>query len=194
VPVDAQSYGYFVADVSGHGLSAAFLTSAIKALLRQYTGPLFSVEDTMRGLDSVMRQVLGEEQYLTACYARLNRQTRRLSVVSAGHPPLVRVSQSGRVETVQMDGEPLGIFSSVVFQRKELRLALGDRFYLYSDGLIECAPNGNREEGLERLVAACLRHRAVPLEDAAQAIANDLRPEVGVPADDLLLLAVEVRA
>ena len=87
VAVDSDVFGYFVADVSGHGVSAAFLTSAIKALLRQYTGPLFSPEDTMRGLDTVMRQMLGEEQYLTACYANLNRRTGRLSVVSAGHPP-----------------------------------------------------------------------------------------------------------
>jgi len=87
VAVDADVFGYFVADVSGHGVTAAFLTSAVKALLRQYTGPLFSREDTMRGVDAVMRQMLGEEQYLTACYAHLNRRTKRLSVVSAGHPP-----------------------------------------------------------------------------------------------------------
>ena len=66
-------FGYFVADISGHGVSAAFLTSAVKALLRQYASPMFSPEDTMRGVDRVMSQIMGEEQYLTACYARLNR-------------------------------------------------------------------------------------------------------------------------
>jgi len=76
VAVDSDVFGYFVADVSGRGASAAFLTSAIKALLRQYTGPMFSPEDTMRGIDAVMRQMLGEEQYLTACYANLNRPDR----------------------------------------------------------------------------------------------------------------------
>lgn len=77
VPLGPGMFAYFVADISGHGVSAAFLTSAVKALLRQYAGPLFSPEDTMRGVDSVMGQMMGEEQYLTACYARLNRQTRR---------------------------------------------------------------------------------------------------------------------
>ena len=37
LPLDSGVFGYFVADVSGHGVSAAFLTSAIKALLRQHT-------------------------------------------------------------------------------------------------------------------------------------------------------------
>lgn len=137
VTVDSEVFGYFVADVSGHGVSAAFLTSAIKALLRQYSGPLYSPEDTMRGVDTVMRQMLGEEQYLTACYAHLNRRTRRLSVVSAGHPPLIVVSASGRAQTLEMDSDPLGIFSALVIQRKELTVSPGDRLFLYTDGFIE---------------------------------------------------------
>jgi sigma-B regulation protein RsbU (phosphoserine phosphatase) len=181
-----------VADVSGHGVSAAFLTSAIKALLRQYAGPLFSPEDTMRGIDSVMRQMLGEEQYLTACYARLNRRTRRLSVVSAGHPPLILVSGSGKAQTVEMDGDPLGLFSSLVLQRKDVRVSRGDRFFLYSDGLIEAVPGGGRRLGLERLTDACVRHLGRPLAEAAAEIAGELRPHAGTVTDDLLLLAVEV--
>jgi sigma-B regulation protein RsbU (phosphoserine phosphatase) len=193
VDLDSGVFGYFVADVSGHGASAAFLTSAIKALLRQYTGPLFSPEDTMRGIDTVMRQMLGEEQYLTACYANLNRRTGRLSVVSAGHPPVIVVSASGKAQTLQMDSDPLGIFSALVIQRKEIKVAPGDRFFLYTDGFIESSPGGGRTEGLERLVASCVLHRTNPLADAPNKIADDL--QVGVPQaqDDLLLLAVEVK-
>lgn len=191
VSLDAEAFGYFVADVSGHGASAAFLTSAIKALLRQYTGPLFSPEDTMRGIDAVMRQMLGEEQYLTACYANLNRRTGRLSVVSAGHPPVIVVSQSGTAQTLEMDSDPLGIFSSLVIQRKELKLAPGDRFYLYTDGLIESSPGAGRGEGLRRLVDACVRHRMDPLKDVASNVVSDIQTGAPQVQDDLLLLAVE---
>ena len=192
VTVDTEVFGYFVADVSGHGVSAAFLTSAIKALLRQYTGPLFSPEDTMRGVDAVMRQMLGEGQYLTACYAHLNRRTKRLSVVSAGHPPLIVVSASGNAKTLEMDSDPLGIFSSLVLQRKEVKVAPGDRFFLYTDGLIESSPGGGRREGIERLVASCILRRTDSLSDSVSKIAADIQSGVSSAADDLLLLAVEV--
>jgi len=142
IPIGPDVFAYFVADISGHGVSAAFLTSAVKALLRQYAGPMFSPEDTMRSVDSVMRQMMGEEQYLTACYARLNRQTRRLSVISAGHPPLILVGASGQAQVVKMDSDPLGVFSSAVLTRKDLKVSRGDRFFLYSDGLIESGPGG----------------------------------------------------
>lgn len=196
VQIDPDVFGYFVADVSGHGVSAAFLTSAIKALLRQYSGPLFSPEDTMRGVDRVMRQILGEEQYLTALYAVLNRRTRRLAVVSAGHPPMVLSRAKGGLDLVEMTSDPLGIFSSLVLQRQDLRVAPGDRFYLYSDGLVEAEAGGARKEGIAQLAEACRKFHDESLEVAPSRImANLMDARNGAaPQDDLLLLAVEVKA
>ena len=145
----------------------------------------------MRGVDAVMRHVLGEEQYFTACYAHLNRRKRRLSIVSAGHPPMILVSKSGTVTTVEMDSEPIGIFSSLALQRKDLRVSRGDRLFLYSDGLIESTPGSGRQAGLARLVEACQRRRTAPLALAPRAIAGDVRAGAKRADDDLLLLAVE---
>jgi len=192
VPLGTGIFAYFVADISGHGVSAAFLTSAVKALLRQYAGPVFSPEDTMHGVDAVMGQMLGEEQYLTACYARLNRPTRRLTVVGAGHPPLILVSRDGTPQTVELESDPLGMFGTATLHRRDLRVSPGDRFFLYSDGLIESSPGGGRREGLARLVDACIRHRAAPLRESAALIVHDVCPEPQTVKDDLLLLAAEV--
>jgi len=59
--------------------------------------------------------------------------------------------------------------------------------------LIESSPGGGRREGLERLVDACVRHRAAPLAESAALIAQEVCPEEHIVEDDLLLLAVEVR-
>jgi sigma-B regulation protein RsbU (phosphoserine phosphatase) len=122
----------------------------------------------------------------------LNRRTKRLSVVSAGHPPLILVNSSGKAQTIEMDGDPLGLFSSLVLQRKDVRVSPGDRFFLYSDGLIEAQPGGGRRQGMERLTAACVRHLRQPLAEATASIARGLRPDIGAVTDDLLLLAVEM--
>ena len=187
-------YGYFVADVSGHGAGAAFLTVAVKALLRQYSSPLFSPEDTMRGVDAVMRQMMGAEQYLTACYARLNRRTGYLTVVSAGHPPLIAVGPSGTARIVEMDSEPIGIFGTLTLQAKQVQLGPGERFYLFTDGLIEATAGAGRRAGVERLVEACVAHRGVPLREGLHGIVRAVRGEPGIAgpqSDDVLLLGVE---
>ena len=193
LPLGADIFAYFVADISGHGLSAAFLTSAVKALLRQYAGPMYSPEDAMHGVESVMGHMLGEEQYLTACYARLNCQTNRLTVVSAGHPPLVLVRRTGAGQIVELAGDPLGMFGGAILMRTDIPVSAGDRFFLYTDGWIESSPGGGRREGLQRLVDACVRHHKTALQESLLAIVGELRPIERPAEDDLLLLAAEVR-
>lgn len=192
VPLGAGIFAYVVADISGHGVSAAFLTAAVKALLRQYAGPMFSPEDAMRGTNRVMGEIMDEGQYLTACYARLNRLTNQLAVISAGHPALILVNRAGVPQTVKLDSDPLGVFGSAILQRTDLRVEPGDRFFLYTDGLIEASAGGGRWEGMERLAAACVRHRRAPLAESIGLIVGDLRPKERAMEDDLLLLAVEV--
>ena len=68
----------------------------------------------------------------------------------------------------------------------------GDRFYMFSDGLIEGTPGAGRRRGLEQLVEACMDYRDLPLEAGVPAIAHAVRSSAGVTADDLLLLGVKV--
>jgi sigma-B regulation protein RsbU (phosphoserine phosphatase) len=94
------------------------------------------------------------------------------------------------VETLMIDSEPLGVFSSAELKRKDLRVAPGDRFYMYTDGLIESKACYGRPEGLEKLIEACVRQRKTGIENAARLIALELRPGPGLE-DDVLLMAVE---
>ena len=195
LPLGNGLFGYFTADISGHSVRASFLTSAVKALLRQYSGPLYTPEESLRGMNAVLHSTLPDGQYLTACYARYYQRKRMLSIVNAGHPAPIHVSEAGAASAFAVESDPLGIFGSVMLQTEEIPLAPGDRFYLFTDGLIEDPgeAGGGRRRGLERLREACAREHSVPLAEAVGAITNSVRP-AGEPAfDDLLLLAVEVR-
>ena len=188
-------FAYFVADISGHGIGPGFLTAAVRALLRQYSSPLYSPEDTMRGINAVMHSTLHDEQYLTACYARLYKRRHTLSVVSAGHPPLIHVSAAGQAGTVAVESDPLGIFGAVVLQKQDIRMQPGDRFFLYTDGLIERRnlPAGGRAAGVELLRQACERCHGMPLAEAVSTVSERIRPAAEPSGDDLLLLGVEIR-
>jgi phosphoserine phosphatase RsbU/P len=146
----------------------------------------------MRSINSVLRTVMPEERYLTACWALWNRRGERLSVVSAGHPPLVVVRPGIGIEVVEMQGDPLGVFGSVVLQQREVRLARGCRFFLYSDGLIEDpdAHGADRRPGIGKLARLCETTRPLAIREAPRVIVEQLRP--GPASDDLLLLGVEV--
>ena len=196
IPLSGERVGYFVADVSGHGVGASYLTAAIKAMLRMYANPMFTLEDIMRNMNSVLLTTMDEGRYLTACYARLSGNRRKLTVISAGHPPMVLVSPGGEGRLVEVSSDPLGVFGSVVLHKQDVEVKPGDRFYLYTDGLIEDSslPGGGRSVGLNRLRAACARYHDLSLDSGVHAIVSELKPSDGPVEDDLLLMGVEVRA
>jgi serine phosphatase RsbU (regulator of sigma subunit) len=83
------------------------------------------------------------------------------------------------------------MFGRAILHRQDIRVSRGDRFFMYSDGLIESSPGGGRRDGLARLVDACVHHRAAPLGESAGLIAGEVRARDRAAADDLLLLAAE---
>lgn len=194
MPLSGDRLGYFVADISGHGVAASLMTVVVKTLLRQYSSPSFSVEETMRNMNAVMRSTLTEGRYATACYALLSADRRTLSAIGGGHPPLILVPERGRGRVLHIEGNPLGVFGTPVFQKREIETRPGDRFYLYTDGLIEDpgAPGGGREAGIHRLRVACERRRRMPIAEAVRAIVDDVRPPGSPLNDDLLLLGAEI--
>lgn len=194
VRVSDGIHGYFIADVSGHNLGASFMTSALKALVRQNTGPHLTPLETVKLINSVMHSVLGDGQYLTACYVHLNRLRARMTVVSAGHPPIICMNSKGETELMAADGDVLGAFGSVSLDARERSISAGDRFFLYTDGMIERfgSDRKNHREALADLQAACIKTRELPLSEAVRVIPAQVLTQGFETDDDLLILGVEI--
>jgi phosphoserine phosphatase RsbU/P len=194
VRISDSIFGYFVADISGHDLGASFTTPAIKVLLAQYASPLYTAVETVKGLNGVLSTILSDGHHLTASYARLNRAAGTLEVVSAGHPPVLVVSKQGPAEFLEVAGDVLGVFKNVCFDPVEKIVSAGDRFFMYSDGLIERFQRirKNRSEGLEQLAEVALRHRSLPMAEAVNRMYRDLLPDESILEDDIVLMGVEV--
>ncbi len=186
--------GYFVADISGHDLGASFVTSSLKALLRQNTGPLFTPVETLKNINSVLATLLRDGKHLTAALVCLNRARKRLTLVSGGHPAPILVGADGECSFLAADGDVLGVFESVQFGLIERAVAAGDRIFLYTDGLIERFGPGarGRDAGLAELAAQCRDTARLPLDAAVAAIAANTLGARVQPEDDVVLMGIEV--
>jgi phosphoserine phosphatase RsbU/P len=80
-------------------------------------------------------------------------------------------------------------FSDAAFDATELTLRPGDRFFLYSDGLIETGGTG--EEGIQRLTLACGASRGASLENMISSLLREVTAGAAVQ-DDIVLKGVEV--
>ncbi len=189
IPGSEGLVDYLVADASGHDLAASFWTAALKALAAEYATPVYLPPEIVGSINSALCRVLPSGAFFTLIYARLNHRTGRLSLVSAGHPPLILVHSDGRpVSILRLDGDVVGAFRDAVFGAAELTIQPGDRMFLYSDGLIETG--GSLEDGIGRLAEACLKRQSLPLAELVPAVVNEITAGVAVN-DDTVLLGIE---
>ncbi len=186
-------FGYFVADFSGHDIRISYMTASIKALLNQNCTPVFKPQESVKLINDVLLEILPEGKYLTACYAHLNRKSKLLTIISAGHPPAVYVPNGGKPELVIIEGDILGIFKDVIFGEKVLNVLPGDRLYIYSDGIIEDSLNKTLWiNGAEKMLTACDNLSKYSIEDTPDVIKSKLICNTQELDDDICILSIEV--
>ncbi len=190
IPIGNQVVDYMVADTSGHDLASSFWTAALKTLLAEYANAINSPRDVVCSMNRVLRRILPEGVFFTLIYARLNRQNGQLSLINAGHPPVIAITGDGKEAVVlRQEGDVVGVFADATFDALEFTMRTGDRFFLYSDGLIEIGGIG--EKGLRRLIGACTALRGISLENMVQSVVREVTGGIA-PQDDIVLLGVEV--
>jgi sigma-B regulation protein RsbU (phosphoserine phosphatase) len=90
---------------------------------------------------------------------------------------------------MEQDGDIIGVFADAAFGVMTVPVQKGDRLYLYTDGLVEM--QGSREEGCDRLLAACCQVASMPLQEGVTAVVETICDGCE-PQDDIVLLGVEV--
>ncbi len=190
VRVGEAVHDYVVADASGHDLAASFWTAALKTLVWEYATVASSPGMIVQSINSALHRLLPAGVFFTLAYARLNRQTGSLTVVNAGHPPVVVHHRAeAKAVALEQSGDVVGAFADATFDQAEVALKSGDRFFLYSDGLLEVGVN--REGALDRLRGFC---RAGAGEGLGAMVEGVVKQAINgcVPRDDVLFVGVEV--
>lgn len=188
--VDDRRVGLLIADVSGHGVPAALVASMVKVAIAAQAEHAHDPAKVMAGLNSVLSGKL-QGQFVTAAYLFLDMEARKASYSAAGHPPLLHYRAAEQsIHDVVENGLILGIMPFASYQSKEFTLDSGDRFLLYTDGVVEANQRGE-EFGEERVKQVLLQ----PL--SAQDICRSLGTEIsawseGIAHDDVTIVAVGI--
>lgn len=150
---DDETVRIFMADVSGHGVAAAFLSLITKNELINTMTKHADVKPVLEILNTVINQYSVKCNFVTAFYCIFNKKTYRLSYSRAGHNPplLIKKSDSSIIELTTM-GRSLGFFPDINIEEKEIVLEQGDRIIFYTDGLIENRDSTGRMFDLELLL------------------------------------------
>ena len=142
---------FWIADATGHGASAALLTTLAKLLFHHGTAEHNEPAEIMEAVNKDFRSIFGARSFMTAMCVALDPVTGRASVVGAGHPPLLVARSGGRTEAIASSAPPLGLLERSDFLETNIGLEPGDAFFLYTDGLYGSGRDANPRLSSERL-------------------------------------------
>lgn len=138
VVVDDRYLVLVMADAAGHGVSAALISLLFKNRLQVTTDhgrPYRPCEALSRLNEAMLRDKPAPGVFVTATYCLFDMDERLLLAASAGHPPLIRLGADGEMQLLGHTGPALGLNAGAQYGEHSVRLGLGDRLLLYTDGL-----------------------------------------------------------
>lgn len=187
-----------VLDMRGHGSEVSHLSDWLYRSLEDHMNTLDGA-GILKDLNSQLH-AKGFEALTTAAIFSYYLGDSRLYFSYAGHPPaLVRVGRCGweplaLEDTTTPANLPLGVMRTVHYDQQSIPVQPGDRFVIYTDGVLECPDHTGCLFGDERLSAVLSNHADAPLAELKQAVSGELRAWAGdaLGHDDCTLMCVEV--
>jgi phosphoserine phosphatase RsbU/P len=193
IPVDRMRIGFLVADVTGHGVPAALIASMIKVAMQSVVPCAHDPREVLRGLNRILfKQLHG--QFVTAAYLWLDTENRKASYSAAGHPPLLRWGE-GTLERIESNGLLFGVVSDPDYPVCDLPIRPGDRFLLYTDGVIEPENASGDSFGDRKLEQVIRNNQSRPPSELSDQLLSEIQlwqPASLAQQDDITLIVIDV--
>jgi serine phosphatase RsbU (regulator of sigma subunit) len=176
IRVGRNAYGLLVLDVSGHGVAAALVTAFAKVSFQHSSGYGVSPARTLERVNADLRATISDtDMFVTAFFAIANLETGVIQYANAGHhPPIVHNRHSGELSRLDTKGPFLGVFDDARFEESSATMVPGDRFVLFTDGIVEARNFLKEEYDVSRLEAVVGKGHSSPAGDVVEAIVADI--------------------
>ena len=167
-------------DVSGKAAPAALYAALVSGILRSLAARHLPPADLLAELNSQLQERKLDAQYVTMLMAVWNDQARTLQLANAGsvQPLYVKAARAkagsagkrgGRggcsgmedglsIETINVEGFPLGLFPNAQYEERTLETKSGDVVVFFSDGIVDAENAEGEMFGTERLSAVLHAH------------------------------------
>jgi phosphoserine phosphatase RsbU/P len=199
IVIDEKRIGVLVADVSGHGMPAALISSMLKIALAAQTA---CASDPARVLAGLNQALYGKFQghFVTAAYVLIDTGKQTLRYAGAGHPPLiVWDSAAGETRELVENGLFLGFFPDPIYTSIEIPFREGDSGVLYTDGILETTNLSEEQFGIDRFKSFLQSNHGLSAGQFVDGVLGELSHWSDTasgrePEDDITLLAFRFNA
>lgn len=195
VPLNGgRSLGVMIADVCGHGITAAFITAMTKI---SFQSACLASLDPAVVLGQMNRELTANLNagFVTVFYGVFDQAERRFRYASGGHPPvLVHRRAEDRMIELAPQATFLGAFREVAFRTDSVELLPEDRLVFYTDGLFESQRAPDEDFGIERIRTVLQSQAGAAIQPALDGLLDALQDFMGATPfdDDITVVGMDV--
>lgn len=185
-------FGFFLADASGHGVSAALVTvvmaQSLQAIMKETHSPI----EAINKLGEVIANRLQASFFATGVFV-LFQESGFVKFVNAGHnaPFIVRPSTK-EIRFVDSSGPPLGMGDDIVYSLESFPVLPGDKIVLYTDGVVETPIKSGGLFGLDRFKDIVLANIEKSNSEIVESVMEILEKEHEEYKDDVTMIILDV--
>jgi len=187
--------GILVADVSGHGVPAALISSMIKVAMQSVAVHAPDPAQVLGGLNRILSSE-ARGQFASAAYVWIDTANRNALYSAAGHPPLLCWrNRRGAMQRIESNGLLFGVAADSEYPVCSVTLEPSDRFLLYTDGVTETENAAGEAFGDQQLERIVCDNRLQPASELSCQVLSELqrwRPATVNQQDDITLIVVDV--
>jgi len=181
---------FFIADVSGHSISASLFTAIVKMVFRNALQKTDIPGDIMTMMNHELTGNLPVESFVTAFCALFNPSTRELMYANAGHPNPYCIDGGG---FIQLEGNDsfLGPIAGADFETYAIKLNGPTSIFAVTDGILDIIDGDDLPVG-EKLVSDILMMKGKTPIDKFRMIQKFVTGPDVVVNDDCTLMLVDL--
>jgi len=195
VQSDKNHLGILVADVSGHGIPAALISSMIKVAMQTVAVHADDPAQVLAGLNRILCSE-AHGQFASAAYVWIDVENRNALYSAAGHPPLLCWRNTrGEMLRIESNGLLFGVEPDAAYPVCSVAVEAADRFLLYTDGVTETENAAGEAFGDLQLERVVRDHRLQPASELSSQVLAELqrwRPAAVSQQDDVTLIVVDI--
>lgn len=198
IKIDQDKYAVLMADVSGHGVPAALITSMAKVSFNSNSSINNSPKKVLEKVNAEIYKLIGDlEYYLSAYYGILDLGNGIFTYSNASHHPAILIRpNTNEIISLDVDGFFIGTFDSIDFEEKYITLNENDKILLFTDGIIEAKNEKGRFYRYDNLRNYIKKNINTPAKEFVNGLISDVDEFSNntPPDDDRAVLLIEYSA
>jgi serine phosphatase RsbU (regulator of sigma subunit) len=195
---DDSKMGILIADVSGHGVPSALITTMIKVYFERYAKEFVEPERVFSLINNEVTKTLQETGfYFTAFYSILDLDTMIINSTCAGHdfaicydPKRDRIYELGKTDK----GTIIGTFEEAEYDSTMFQLEKGYKIIYFTDGITEARNKQGDFFGIEQVITMFKKEKDLSPKEFIEKLIKDLDEysEGSTSKDDRTVIVLEI--